>query len=416
MKNISVLLSVVSLFVVSMRTMAQAQQFQHIVIIVQENRTPDELFYGAVPAGILGSNYDLQAPPVAKPKLVALGNAPDCAHTTVTFGAEASGKYSPPCLNSYVSSGADPYWQLAAEYGWANYMYQSNTGASYPAHEFLISGTSSTDNTGDWLVYDNAIKGSPGCTAAKATVVPIMNAADSKDTGTIYPCFTRASLLDLISEAGLTWSYYAPPGEGTWNAPQSLTTWYKKRSSSGTNFIDNPPQVLTDIANGNLADVVWVIPAGAYSDHPGYHQGGGPAWVASIVNAIGAGPYWQNTAILVTWDDWGGFWDHVGPEPSQAPGPWCVICGGFRVPLLVISAYTPQGYVDNDVHDFGSILHFVENNFGLSYIGPGNWADSYADDLSGFFDFVGRPRDFSRVKARKLTLRELKDRGAPDND
>jgi hypothetical protein len=118
-------------------------------------------------------------------------------------------------------------------------MYQSNRSDSYPAHEFLISGTSATDNTGAELVYENTPAGSPGCTAAKDTVVPIVNASDISDTGTIYPCFSRSSLLDLVSEAGLTWSYYTPPGDGTWNAPQSLKSWYETRNTSGTGIINS---------------------------------------------------------------------------------------------------------------------------------------------------------------------------------
>ncbi len=147
---------------------------------------------------------------------------------------------------------------------------------------------------------------------------------------------------------------------------------------------------------------------------PGITRRGGPAWVASIVNAVGQSAYWENTAILVTWDDWGGFWDHVPPLANDTG--WCMeYCYGFRVPLLVISAQTPS-MVDNDVHDFGSILHFVEANFGLGNIGPGGWADSFADDLSGFFPDGLARRKFVPIKARKLTTKELADHGAPDND
>ena len=120
--------------------------------------------------------------------------------------------------------------------------------------------------------------------------------------------------------------------------------------------------------------------------------------------------YWQNTAILVTWDDWGGWYDHVSPLANNTG--WCgSYCYGFRVPLLVISAYTPA-MADNQTHDFGSILHFVESNFGLASLG---YADAFADDLSEFF-VPGKPRQFLRVKARKLTARELADVGDPDEE
>jgi phospholipase C len=91
------------------------------------------------------------------------------------------------------------------------------------------------------------------------------------------------------------------------------------------------------------------------------------------------------------------------------------MCYGFRVPLLVISAQTPAGYVDNNVHDFGSIMHFVENNYSLGLIGPGTWADSYADDLSGFFQPGTPARAFHPIKTRKLTSAELADKGDPDD-
>ena len=170
--------------------------------------------------------------------------------------------------------------------------------------------------------------------------------------------------------------------------------------------INDPPQVLTDIAEGNLANVSWVIPAGSYSDHPSYGSGG-PAWVASIVNAVGKTSYWQNTAILVTWDDWGGWYDHISPLTNTTG--WCVsYCYGFRVPLLVISPHTPP-MVDNQTHDFGSIVHFVESNFGLPSLG---FADAFADDLSGFFTQGEVPR-YRPVKAPKA---DFSDRGDPDDD
>ena len=86
------------------------------------------------------------------------------------------------------------------------------------------------------------------------------------------------------------------------------------------------------------------------------------------------------------------------------------------MPLLVISARTPQHYVDNGVHDFGSILRFIESNFALGNIGPGGWADSYADSLSGFFTGGAALREFVKIKARPLTKAELADLGPPDSD
>jgi hypothetical protein len=212
--------------------------------------------------------------------------------------------------------------------------------------------------------------------------------------------------------------------------------------------------------NGNpgcdLRAVSWVIPWGDRSDHPGLASGQdsrltgfGPSWVAAVINSVGNTtctdtingkqvPYWQDTAIFVIWDDFGGFWDHVNPAAS-AGGPGVKInnpptqicdstktfgCGyiyGFRVPLLVVSAYTPAGYVSGSlpspgetfpyVHDFGSILAFIENNFlGSGEIGQINpayqFADAFAPDykappnlhipLADFFTLI-TPRQFQSI-------------------
>lgn len=151
--------------------------------------------------------------------------------------------------------------------------------------------------------------------------------------------------------------------------------------------------VLTDITNCALPRVSWVIPTSADSDHARGNKAGGPSWVASIINQVGNNPacangevYWKNTAILVTWDEWGGWYDHVPPyQIGQANGWSTGYVYGLRVPLLVVSARTPKGYVDNGNHDFGSILRFIESSNNLPLIGTGTYADAYADNLSVFF-------------------------------
>jgi len=176
--------------------------------------------------------------------------------------------------------------------------------------------------------------------------------------------------------------------------------------------------------------VSWGIPDKRWSDHGSENYGTGPAYVANIVNAIGGNTnckdtvgdkqysYWQDTAIFIVWDDWGGWFDHVPPfkvlNQQNCTGWGCNYVYGFRVPMLVVSAYTKAGYVSgaisgppsyppplNVTHDFGSILAFIENNFGLKIgsIGPQQYpfADAFAPDnvkgnipLSDFFQFPYR--------------------------
>jgi phospholipase C len=163
-------------------------------------------------------------------------------------------------------------------------------------------------------------------------------------------------------------------------------------------------QVLVDIANCNLPSVSWVIPTGQNSDHANDNDGGGPSWVAAIVNAIGNNTtcdgkvgYWKNTAIFITWDDWGGWYDHE--PPTILAGNQGDYQYGFRVPLIVVSAYTRAGLINNNRHQFGSILRFIQQNFGIQE-GAMNFADQRATtNLTGFFALSAAPRTFEEISA-----------------
>jgi phospholipase C len=189
---------------------------------------------------------------------------------------------------------------------------------------------------------------------------------------------------------------------------------------TGKDWIDhvviNPPQVLTDISSGQLPAVSWVIPDGKASDHALSNDGSGPSWVASVVNAIGTSQYWANTAIIITWDDWGGWYDHVAP-PQLSGNSYEY---GFRVPLIVVSPYAKPGYISHVTHDFGSVLKFIESVFGLPTIDPAvGYADSRADDLSDCFDFNQSPLSFKAVPTKRNAdyfLNDTRPPTDPDDD
>ena len=135
-----------------------------------------------------------------------------------------------------------------------------------------------------------------------------------------------------------------------------------------------------------------MIPNSFNSDHIGdVRNTGGPSWVASIINAVGSSPctnpdgssYWNSTAIIVTWDDWGGWYDHE--PPTIEPYPQGGYQMGFRVPLIVVSAYTPPGFISNSREDFGSVVRFIERNFRITE-GALTFADVRGTgDLTEFF-------------------------------
>ena len=171
------------------------------------------------------------------------------------------------------------------------------------------------------------------------------------------------------------------------------------------NVVLKSTQVLTDIATGQLAGVSWVIPPVQQSDHPKENDGSGPSWVASIVNALGNSPYWSNTAIFITWDDWGGWYDHVPPQIVNS------FEYGFRVPLVVVSPYARPAYISHINHDFGSILKFIESTYALPSLG---YADAQADDLSDCFDFSQTPISFQTIAAPLDAEHFLNDKRPPN--
>lgn len=439
---------------------AQISSFQHIVVIVQENRTPDNLFQGlcSPPFGKstscsttpTGSQYDIKTSSwldktsstgITQPAPIALANAYDIGHTHFYFidacdknpagVCRMDGAALTNCVDScpanppykYVDNSTgivNPYLNMATKYGWANYMFQTNQGPSFPAHQFLFGGTSAPSASDDAIGTFAAENVAPdlastvaGCIAAAVTTVKVVTTTGEKQT--IYPCFEHATLSDLLDAAGVSWKYYTPGPNSIWTAPNAIDHICQPNQPTGgtcegpewlSNVVLNPKQVLTDIPACTLPGVSWVIPSGPNSDHPNSNDGGGPAWVASIVNSIGNNPkcangevYWKNTAILITWDDWGGWYDHEPPTFLASPeGDYQY---GLRVPFIAVSAYTAAGYVNDDRQDFGSILRFIEKNFGIEE-GALNFADARSEtDLTGFFNLNRIPRVFMTIPARR---------------
>jgi phospholipase C len=444
-----------------------APAFRHIIIVVQENRTPDNLF-GSNPKFEPG--VDIATEGVnSKGQIIDLTARPlaDCysplhSHTafelTLTEGADQVPiKHSAGCKvpanpqYKYVDNHTgtvQPYFDIAENYGFANRMFQTNQGPSFPAHQFLFGGTSSPSTESPDFASENMeyAKQGSGCAVPSTQRVATIKPNGVEVEPGIFPCFTRPTMAELLDNAGLSWTYYAPTPTYIWTAPAAISQICQAETVKGalecTGSVwtahvvpDHPAHILTDIADCKLSAVSWVIPTGAESDHADLNTGLGPAWVANIVNALGNNPacgneqesYWKDTAILITWDDWGGWFDHVKPFSLTSMPNWGAnYTYGFRVPLLVVSPYTAPGTVSNSVYDFGSILYFVETNFGLNFIGPGDTVYSqYADEqaaprgpLSDFFTLT-KPRSFVPIATStppSVFLTQPKDLVGPDDD
>jgi phospholipase C len=394
-------------------TAATSSKIRHVVIIFQENRSTDDLFNGFPGADTVRSGLNSKGQRIPL-KPISLTAPYDLGHTHRSFEVEYNdGKLDgfdkdasscqaaivciPRELRAYGYVPHDevgPYFSMAHQYAFADRMFQTNEGPSFPAHQYIVSGTSTITNGSTLRAAENPFRpsgsSSGGCDSPSGSLVLLINSA-GKEIQQIYPCFDRTSLMELLDRSALSWRYYqATPGAGIWNGPDAILHVRESRGYAA-DVITPPSQVLTDIASGDLASVVWVTPTGLASDHALATNGSGPSWVASIVNAIGESKYWSSTAIFVTWDDWGGWYDHVTPPIYNSYEL------GFRVPLIVISPYAKNHYVSHVQHEFGSILKFTEKIFALPSM---HTTDVRADDLFDCFDFGKPPTKFKRIPAK----------------
>ena len=430
------------------RQAAAAPHFKHVIIVFQENRTPDNLF-GSNPkfepgvdiasSGVNSRGKTVPLGPVQLSACYDIGHSHAAFETALTQGfdqEQAGGKHkctvpAKPQFKFVDNSvgTVQPYFDIASAYGFANRMFQTNQGPSFPAHQFIFGGTSQPSAESPLFAAENPanVNKNAGCPQAGQKVVLINPEGVEALHGSA--CFEHPTLTDLLNAARppVTWRYYAPTAGSIWTAPNAIQHICQAGHGAcqgqdwrnGNIVAANPAQILSDIAACHLQAVNWVIPTAEESDHASINTGLGPQWVASIVNAVGrqaacAGgdTYWNDTAILIAWDDWGGWFDHVKPftiNKQNAEAQWGAgYTYGFRVPLLVVSAYTPAGFVDNTDLDFGNILYFIERNFGLGFIGGkttntyGQYADYHAaprGDLSEFFGLTS-PRRFQPITAK----------------
>ncbi|HZV78485.1 MAG TPA: alkaline phosphatase family protein [Candidatus Binatus sp.] len=376
---------------------------KHVVIIVQENRSFDNLFNGFPGADTVQNGKTLGGSIPLSPLGFTAGGGLDVGHFHTSFNAAynvgnmndfnsegtyttAGGGYAatpgpPNYAYSYLpQSDTVPDWNLAKQFTLADRMFQSNSGPSYPAHQYLIAAQSANaDEVPTGIIW--------GCDAPTGTTVAQL-LSDGTEVPGVFPCFDYQTLGDELDAAGISWRYYTPGPIYFFNAYGAIrhirydADWSSDISTPETN-------IFNDISGGTLQQVSWVIPQLANSDHVLANSNTGPQWVASVVDAIGASPYWKDTAILIVWDDWGGWYDHVPPPQLDVMGL------GFRVPLIVVSPYAKHGYVSHVRHEFGSILHFTEATFGLS---PLSVSDARADELTDCFDFTQTVTPLQPVK------------------
>jgi len=410
---------------------------KHVVIIFQENRSTDNLFQDPVlisrgaDIATSGLNSKGQTIPLQPTSLV---QNYDLGHRHIGFtiqydngkmdGSDKSFVFCAktatncPCSDYATAHGlhcpisnpvyayvdpaeVQPYFQLAEQYTFNDRMFQTNQGPSFPAHAIIISGTSAPTATSTSFAAENVFpQGADlaGCIAKPSKYTYVIDPQGNETPA--YPCFDHPTVTDLLNQKKISWKYYTPSVGSIWTGPNGIQHMCGPNNpppnataclGSDFNNVSLPPSnILTDIKNGDLPSVSWVIPSGDESDHPSGNTGLGPSWVASVVNAIGNSQYWSDTAIFITWDDWGGWYDHVAPPIINSYE------YGFRVPLIVVSPYARPQYISHVTHDFGSIVLYIEHTFGLASLG---YADAKANSLSDCFNYKQTPLKFKTITA-----------------
>jgi phospholipase C len=398
--------------------------YSHVIVVIQENRSFDNIFAGARIKGAdvatSGYNSICSDPTVVttcgQVPLVPLSfnsYGPDHSHATLakewnnglmngfdhvlltkTGGApyfldDPSVDPQYPYVYAYLPPAEiHPYVQLATTYSLSDHMFSSGLAPSFPGHVFLVAGRGPADDPLQPAGFSPW--GCPEVVNAPTETVALF------DGTPVSPCFDLPTIADLLDAKGVSWKYYI--GQNPEPSPLEAAWEGAVNSFAAIDHIYHSPEYKTnlvarnnffsDVAAGTLPAVSWITPNGNASDHANIAlSADGPYWVSEIYEAIAQNPsYYGNTAIIVTWDDSGAWYDHV-PPPAASPmaAPYAAYEGnvlGMRVPLLFIAANARQG-VSQTVRSFGSILGFIEHNFGLGNL---NAQDVGTDALADLFN------------------------------
>jgi phospholipase C len=383
-----------------------AGKIRHVVWVVQENRSFNDIFKGYPGAKTVSKGKDSYGHTITL-QPISLKTVYEIDHSAFAMFSACNGtgklpgtkcrmngfnlerEYSGPLDGQYAYVPRDetkPYWDMAHEWVLADKLFASQLDESFVAHQYIIAAQAQSS-------VDVPFAAPWGCGGSKTNVVQFLK-ANRNYGGVQRPCFDYETLGDELDKASLPWRFYTSqyhkPLSGLWSGYQAVRHIFRGPDWK-TNIVTPQKRFLTDIKAGKLASMTWITPLCPDSDHLLCGGGFGPSWVASVVNAVGESKFWDSTAIFVQWDDWGGVYDPVPPPFKDYDGL------GFRVPLIVISPYARQNHVSHVQYETASVLRFVEDVFGLAQLSASDArATSPAADC---FDFSQQPRKFVPIRS-----------------
>ena len=361
---------------------------KHVVFLMQENRSFDHIF-GTFPGAdgvTLGWDHGVRRPltRASDQKIPDLPHCWQCA--TISYdGGRLDGFNQSDNADAYAytqlrKQDEPNYWHWASHYVLGDRYFSSERGPSYANHFYMIAGQSAG-------AHDNPERppgaGSLtwGCDSPEEENVRVVDAQGNASW--VDPCFDVPTVADRLNQKKVPWAHYAATSRQRgyiWSAYSSIRhVFYGEQWQDHVLPVQN---VVRDIKTRGLPAVTWITPRFEFSNHPSASFCYGENWATKVIDTIMRSPQWKSTAIFLTWDEWGGFYDHVKPPTIDHFGL------GFRVPLLVLSPYAKPGTIDHHTGSFDSVNAFIERNWGLK---PLTARDANAGDLTWDFDFSQAP-------------------------
>jgi phospholipase C len=366
---------------------------KHVVFLIKENRTFDNLF-GTFPGanGVsVGMDRGRPRPLVRGTDGRTPGDIPHCytcalaAWNGGAMDGFLQGEHGDWAYTQLHEDQLPNYWRWGQEFVLLDNFFASAHGPSFPNHLYSIAATSGGAHDNPRRI-PGLTRGSNtfGCDAPPEQLVEVVDSEGRIKK--VPPCFDFLTEGDLLTRADIPWAYYAAAEDQKgyiWSAYSAIHR-YRMNPERWQRHMFPVDDVVEDIEAGLLPPVTWITPRFELSEHPEYNFCHGENWSTKVIDAIMRSPMWEDTAIFLTWDDYGGFYDHVPPPQVDGFG------FGIRVPMIVISPYARQGLVSDELGEFSSVLRFIEDNWGLNQL---THRDREATPMLSAFDFDQEPRE-----------------------
>ena len=374
------------------------------IMIVGDELPPGQMFPNAsdtITAAASGDGQDELPFLIPNETSIELAHEWQAAFTDWNYGKMNGfvvGEDNTATMGYYDRSDIPYYWDYASNYVLDDDFFSSMMGSSFPNHLYIASGSAGNGNLLNpnnytWIVNGTVI-GSPPSTGPDSGISVDLN-------------LTWTAMAQELSQHGISWKWYTgaqDPTAPTYFDVLPLFSYFQQHPQLIEQNVVGTQNFINSVNNGTLPSVSWIIPGSGWvppaapftntptvtdcvtSEHPPARPDCGMDYVSYLVNAVMNSPYWGSTAIVLTWDDYGGFYDQVPPPQTSGYGE------GFRVPTLIISPYAKHGYIDHTPYEFGSMLSLIENNFRLPSLGARDLTGIGSNDMMNAFNFSQNPQ------------------------